>query len=93
MRLKPGRYRLELGQPQSAVALEVEAGSTYFVQVSYTPGGHGFNGLLDQIFIRDPAQAELHFERMKRALEEKNVRDKSLALVRDNPFPTPSGRH
>jgi hypothetical protein len=89
VRLKPGRYVFTLGQPQSAKALEVEAGKTYYVQVSYTPGGHGFNGLLDQIFIQDATQARLHFEQMKRPLEAKNVKDKDLETVRAKPESSP----
>ena len=89
LRLKPGRHVLTLGQPQSATALVVEAGRTYYVQVSYTPGGHGFNGLLDQIFLRDEAQALLHFEQMKRPLEDKNIKRKDLEVVRTPPGATP----
>lgn len=85
IRLTPGRYVFTLGQPQSATALMVEAGKTYFVQVSYTPGGHGFNGLLDQIFIRDSVQAMLHFEQIKKPLEPKNIKDKDLNWIRTKP--------
>ncbi|HYG09082.1 MAG TPA: DUF2846 domain-containing protein [Pyrinomonadaceae bacterium] len=85
VRLNPGRYVFTLGQPQSATALVVEAGKTYFVQVSYTPGGHGFNGLLDQIFIREEPQATLHFEQIKRPLEDKNIKDRTLDVVKAKP--------
>ncbi len=81
LRLPPGRYVLQLGQPQSATALIAEAGKTYYVQVSYMPGGHGFNGLIDNIIIQDVPQAMLHFEQIKRALEDKNIKLKNLGTI------------
>lgn len=85
VRLKSGRYVFTLGQPQSATALVVEAGRNYYVQVSHTIGGHGFNGLIEQIFIRDEAQGLLHLEQMKRTLKDSNIKDKSLEIIREKP--------
>jgi hypothetical protein len=85
VRFKPGKYILKLGQPQSAVALIFETGKTYYVQVSSTLHGHGQNGRLDEIILQTEAQAELHFQRMKHALEDKNIINKTLEVIKDNP--------
>jgi hypothetical protein len=81
-KLKPGRYVISMAQSHTPTPLVLEAGKTYYVQVSYKPQG---DKLIEEFIIRDENQAALDFEKLKSALEDKNIKDKTLALVREKP--------
>lgn len=81
VRLAPGKYELKMRQKQSEMLLQVEAGKTYYVRVSQVIAGFGFNQM---IYMMQPEQAVFQMRDMK-ALEDKNIKDKSQEFVKSKP--------
>lgn len=86
LKLVPGKYELKMRQKQSETLLIVEAGKTYYVRVSQTIAGYGFN---QAIYIMQPEQAVYQMRNMK-PLEDKNLKDKSQIFIREKPVITSS---
>ncbi len=82
IKLKPGNYVISMAQSHTPTALVLEAGKSYYVQVSYKPQG---GKLIEEFIVRDENQAALEFEKLKRPLESKNILDKALTIVREKP--------
>jgi len=81
LRLPSGEYGLRLRQKQSETLLKVEAGKTYYVRVSQVPAGFGFN---QSIHLMPPEQATFQMREM-RPLEDKNIKNKTVEVVKDRP--------
>jgi len=68
-------------QKQSEILLTIESGRRYFVRVSQTVAGFGFNQSLTVI----PEEQAVYQMRDMKALEDKNIKDKSKEILRDKP--------
>jgi hypothetical protein len=79
--LPPGKYGVRMSQKRSEILLNVEAGKRYFVRVSQTPEGFGHT---QSLTIVPEEQARFQMRDMK-PLEAKNVKDKTLKVVREQP--------
>ena len=80
-RLSAGKYGLRMRQKQSEILLTIESGRRYFVRVSQTVAGFGFNQSLTVI----PEEQAVYQMRDMKALEDKNIKDKSKEILRDKP--------
>ncbi len=80
-RLSAGKYGLRMRQKQSEMLLTVEAGKSYFVRVSQTVAGFGFNQSLSMM---QEEQAVYQMRDMK-PLEDKNIKNRTLEVVREKP--------
>lgn len=80
-RFAPGKYGLRMRQKQSEILLSLEAGKRYFVRVSQTVAGFGFNQSLTLM----PEEQAIYQMRDMKPLEDKNIKDKSREVIRDKP--------
>jgi len=80
-RLSPGNYGLRMRQKQSEILLKVEPGRRYFIRVSQTVAGFGFNQSLTLM----PEEQAIYQMRDMKPLEDKNIKDKSKEVIRDKP--------
>lgn len=80
-KLPPDKYGLRMRQKQSELLLTVEAGKTYYVRVSQTVAGFGFN---QSMMLMQPEQAVYQMRNMK-PLEDKNIKNKTLEVVKEKP--------
>jgi hypothetical protein len=80
-RFAPGKYGLRMRQKQSEILLSVEAGKRYFVRVSQTVAGFGFNQSLTLM----PGEQAIYQMRDMKPLEDKNIKDKSREIIKDKP--------
>ncbi len=80
-RLPAGKYGLRMRQKQSELLLTVEPGQTHYVRVSQTVAGFGFN---QSLTLMPPEQAAYQMRAMK-PLEDKNIKNKILEVVRTKP--------
>ncbi len=80
-RLSAGKYGLRMRQKQSEMLLNVEPGKKYFVRVSQTVAGFGFNQSLTLM----PEDQAIYQMRDMKPLEDKNIKDKSREVIRVKP--------
>ncbi len=80
-RFTPGRYGLRMRQRQSEMLLTVEAGRRYFVRVSQTVAGFGFNQSLTLM----PEEQAIYQMRDMRPLDDRNILDRSREIIRERP--------
>lgn len=79
--LPPGNYGLRMRQKQSEILLRAEAGKRYFIRVSQTVAGYGYNQNLALI----PEDQAAYQMRDMKPLEDKNIKDKSKTVLRAKP--------
>jgi len=80
-KVPPGKYGLKMRQKQSELLLTAEAGKTYYIRVSQTASGFGMN---QSLTFMQPEQAVYQMRDMK-LLEDKNIKNKALEVVREKP--------
>lgn len=76
-RLAPGKYGLRMRQKQSEMLLVAEAGKRYYIRVSQTAAGFGFNQTLTVI----PEDQAVYQMREMKPLEDKNIKDKTRVRI------------
>lgn len=81
IKLKAGNYKIKMRQKQSEILLEVEAGKTYFVRVSETVAGFGYNNSLMEM------SEKLAVFQMRELplLEDSKIKASDLVLVKEKP--------
>lgn len=80
VKLAPGRHVVRMQNKSTVTPLTVEAGRVYFVRVSEVPA-HGYQR---NLFVTTAEQAAEQIRDLK-PLEDKNIKDKDLEVVKTKP--------
>lgn len=79
VRLPPGRHVFKMKNKSTETPLELKASEIYYLRASETPAGFGYRR---DLFVMQAEQAIYQMRDLK-PLQEKNVKDKSVAVTRE----------
>jgi hypothetical protein len=81
VKIKAGNHRIKMRQKQSEMLLEVEAGKTYFIRVSETVAGFGYNDSLNEI----AAKQAIFQMRDLSVLEDSKIKANEFSYLKEKP--------